>query len=273
MPAKTGDIEPSTGPVQPLGARSCIYEGTVRHRRYEPVGHAFSYRIYSLYLDLEDLPRLLPDDWFWSTRHWSLVRFRRSDHLGPSGTPLATAVRDLVEQELGFRPGGAIRLLTQPRHVGFAMNPLSLYFCFDDDAATERLSAVVAEVNNTPWGEQHCYVLPAEDGVQGFEHPKAFHVSPFLDMDLTYRWWVTVPSDRLSVSIEDRSPSGRIFDAHMSLRRRPLNRSTLAKFTLRYPAMTAKVVAAIYFEALRLWWKRCPYYPHPRSRSAEVARR
>jgi uncharacterized protein len=243
---------------------SALYEGTVRHRRLTPRPHAFTYRVFLCYLDLDELPSLFDGRWFWSARRPAPVWFRRADYLGDPSVPLDTAVRDLVEERTGRRPTGPIRLLTHLRTLGYVQNPVSFYYCFAADG--ETLETVVAEVTNTPWGERHAYVIarPVVGSVsRTIRFPKAFHVSPFLPMELAYEWRFTLPGERLTVAMADLSDGERVFEAALDLERRPITGRSLASALLRFPWMTARVVAAIYWQAFRLWWRGTPFYPHP----------
>src|SRR5271165_3064736 len=206
--------------------QSCFYQGTVRHRRWIPVPHAFRFRLFLVYVDLAELDLLFGRRGIWSTRWPALARFRRRDHLGDPRQPLEQSVRDLVGSRLGFRPSGPIRLLTHFRYCGFLMNPVSLYYCFNSGG--EFVEAVVAEVNNTPWNEQHCYVLDTRGRTTGDRleatHPKAFHVSPFLSLAMDYHWRLNTPSERLVVHIENLAPGEKKpFDATLVLFRTPLS--------------------------------------------------
>ena len=187
-----------------MNVQSCIYEGRVRHRRFSPVRHEFEYRLFLLYVDLGELPVIFQRRWFWSVNGPNVAWFRRSDHVGPDSQPLAESVRDLVEARLGQRPTGPIRLLTHFRYFGFAMNPISLYYCFDDQ---ERVEFVVAEVTNTPWGEQHCYVIDAR-GQRGSAirscAQKELHVSPFMELAFDYEFRLTPPVASLVAHLENQ---------------------------------------------------------------------
>ncbi len=175
-------------------------------------------------------------------------------------------MRKLVHEQAGFRPTGPIRLLTHLRHFGYYMAPLSLFYCFDTSG---HVTAVVAEVVNTPWRERHCYVLSDSNRMARQSSPlrfrtaKEFHVSPFLDMDYEYRWQLNEPDQQLQVEIANYKQGRRTFDASLSLQRRELTRGNVVRMLVHYPWMSARVVTAIYFQALRLWMKRCPFYPHP----------
>ena len=250
--------------------KSCIYEGQVRHRRFSPRRHEFSYRLYLMYLDLDELPGLFDRYWLWSARRFNLAWFRRSDHFGDASQSLKQSVREKLYQHTGVLAEGPIRLLTHCRYFGFGFNPVSFYYCYDkDDTQVEN---IIAEVNNTPWGEQYCYVLTEVDNVTETQGPgkhkqykpvKDFHVSPFMPMNIDYDWRFNHPDQRLTVHMQNFIEADKLFDATLDLEYKPITSINMARVLIQYPVVTMKVVFGIYYEALRLILKKIPFYDHP----------
>ena len=245
---------------------SCFYEGQVSHRRFAPREHSFKYRIFYLYLDLDELDKVFNKRWFWSTKKPAFARFCESDHFCEDNKTLKQTISDLVENSTGNRPTGPIRLLTHLRYFGYVFNPVSFYYCFNKDDT--RVETIVAEVNNTPWGERHLYVLPDKDNIaegrhMQFNREKQFHVSPFMPMDIDYDWVFSVPDKTLSVHMKNYRTEEKIFDATLGLKRKPITALNSASMLTRYPFMTLKVIFAIYWQALRLIIKKVPLFDHP----------
>jgi hypothetical protein len=220
-----------------------------------------------MFLDLAELPELFDIHPLWSYERFNLACFRRRDHFGDPQLPMDHAVADLVEDQLGARPTGPIRLLTHLRYFGHCFNPASFYYCYDP--SDTRVETIVVEIHNTPWGERYCYVLGAEQNKHPVRHwrrhqfAKAFHVSPFIDMKIRYDWRFRVPNGSLQVHMIDYQEGEKLFDASLSLRRREISRGSLTNVILRYPLMTGKVIVMIYWQALRLIFKKTPFYTHP----------
>ena len=249
---------------------SAIYQGTIRHRRSFPVPHDFEYPIFLSYIDLAELKQAFGKHWLYSTSGRNVVEFRRSDFFGDAKVDLKQAVLDKVEQDTGQRPAGPVRLLTHLRQFGLSFNPVSFYYCFDADGQT--LHSILAEITNTPWGERFAYALPVKSAqAHGTSlhwlFQKQFHVSPFLPMQMGYDWRFQVPAEHLRVHMDcfsqDEPGTPKQFDATLVLRRLPWTSLNLSKSLLRFPFITLSVMWKIYWQALRLKWKRNPFYDHP----------
>ncbi len=270
------DAQPELAAAPTLA--SAIYEGTLRHRRHAPHAHAFAYRLFMMYLDLGEIELAFERHRFWSVDRTNLAEFRRSDYFGDAATPLDVAVRDRAEARTGRRPAGPIRMLTHLRYFGYVFNPVTFYYCFAHDG--ETLEVIVAEITNTPWRERHAYVLPVSDAVYSGANrtwlfAKRFHVSPFMAMEHDYRWRFNVPNDVLRVHMDvlcrdGASPPERRFDATLSLQRRSLDSTGLARVLMRHPAMTLKIIGAIHWQALRTRLAGNPVHCHPNRRGARV---
>ena len=244
---------------------SGLYVGTLRHRRYTPVPHAFTYRTAMVLLDVDRIPDLMAVSRLTSHNRWNWASFDDRDHLGDPAVPLRLRVlADARDAGLDL-PDGPIVLLTHLRYLGYCFNPVSFFYVFDRSAT---LRFVLAEVNNTAGGSHRYWLQPDDEGASTFRAStrKTMTVSPFMADDLRYRFLFTRPADRLVAHIEaSQAGEGLVLDATLSLDRRPWNRAEIRRQLLEHPVMTAKVTAGIHWEALRLWWKGVPVVSVPRA--------
>lgn len=232
-----------------------------------PTEHEFSYPLFMMYLDLDEVPEVFDGKWCWSARGPAAAWFRRRDYMGDGSTDLAESVRNEAERLTGTRPAGAIRMLTNLRYLGVVMNPVTFYYCFPPEC--EHPDIILAEITNTPWRERHTYALHSgttSGGVTETAHrfPKDFHVSPFMSMDQEYVWHMSSPHERLTVHMENLEGDRKLFDATLRLKREEISSASLAGALLRFPWMSARIAAGIYWQALRLRAKRTPFHRHPR---------
>ncbi|MDX1710501.1 MAG: DUF1365 domain-containing protein [Rhodovibrionaceae bacterium] len=249
---------------QPPKLESRLYFGRVMHKRLRPFTHRFDYRVFSMLIDLDELPLLDRVPGFAVDRA-GLFSFHSKDHGARDGSALRPWIdARLAEHGLDLA-GGAVRVLCFPRVLGYVFNPLSIWFCHHRDG---RLVAVLYEVRNT-FGDLHCYLIPVapdqQDGTQPIRQgcAKGFYVSPFIGMAADYRFRLRLPDDRLSVLIRQSVPEGELLIASQTGRRRAFTGPHLLTAFFRYPLMTAKVMGAIHWQALRLWLKGARFNRRP----------
>ena len=181
-----------------LSVSDYIYTGTIRHRRFVPFDHFFSYRIFMVYFDISKVEQILKKSWFWNVNKPSIVSFYREDYHGNQEQSLDDAVRSTIYQKTGRILKGPIRILTHLRYFGYCFNPVSFYYCFNKNDSQVEL--IMAEITNTPWNERHCYFITNKKNKNFKENlKKKFHVSPFWDMDHDYEWLFSQAEDNLNV--------------------------------------------------------------------------
>ena len=232
------------------------------HRRLTPRHHRFKYSVFALLLDLDELPALDRDLHLFTCNRRGLFSFRDSDH-GPANGEEPRDLRrwlDGLLADAGIAARGARRVLCYPRILGFVFNPLSVWFCHDEDGA---LKAIVYEVHNT-YEERHAYVLAVGENTRLIRHgcAKSFYVSPFLSRDCRYQFRIRPPGEDIAVAIHEEEAGRPILNASFAGERRPLTDGTLLKMLFAYPLMTLKVIVAIHFEAVRLMLKGVRRHPH-----------
>lgn len=230
-----------------LTQASALYRGRVTHTRLKPIRHRLGYRIFMLLLDLDELPALSKRLWAFGHNRAGLISFFDRDH--GDGSP--GTLKEQITRKSGIA-GGKIYALCMPRVFGYVFNPLTVYFCTGED---DRVHTLVYEVNNT-FGERHFYTLGVGEGEHiAQECDKAFRVSPFMEMDLRYRFNVDRPGDKIAVNIVASDDKGPMLTASFTGARRELSSATIMRELIAHPAMTLKVIAAIHWEAIFIWLK------------------
>lgn len=249
-----------------------LYFGKVMHKRLKPVVHELSYSVFSILVDPDQLAEMDGTLRLFGHNRWAPVSLHDRDYGRRDGSTIRSWVEEALHSQGIDLHGAPLRLLTFPRLWGYAFNPLSLHFCYGHDGA---LRAILYEVSNT-FGESHGYLIPVEEAGNETvrqETRKVFHVSPFLEMDCRYRFAVRPPDDRLAIQIrQSDSSDAPLLMARHTGRGRDLTDRAIATAIARHPLMTAKVVAGIHWEALRLWLKGARFHSKPPRPAAHVTR-
>jgi DUF1365 family protein len=251
-------------------SKSMAYSGFVSHLRHRPKKHLLKYRVFYLLLNLGELEKLDRKLKLFSYNRPGIFSFYDIDHGARDGTSLVSWVfKTLKKAEIDIE-GGRVMLMCLPRMLGYVFNPVSIYFCYNKD---DSLNAILYEVNNT-FGESHTYVVPiGNDGLTTLKHSfdKVFYVSPFVSMDCIYNMAITPPDRGLSITMEEADIEGPLLVAVFRGKGESLTNIFLSLALIRYPFMTIKVIAGIYWEAFNLWRKRIPIFHHQPTKSASVS--
>ena len=246
--------------------KSSLYFGEVRHHRRIPKKHAFCYKVFMVHLFTDEINKVFKKNIFWSANRKNLSSFNRKDYHKPEEDDLAKAVRKTMSDQLGEPVRGPVSIITHLRTFGYCFNPVSFYYCWDEDKKTPH--TLMAEITNTPWHERYakCFKLDQlKDQTTTHEFKKEFHVSPFIGMDINYDWRFKGPAEHFKVDMMLKEKDQLFFTAHLNMKHKPFNSFNMNWALTRFPLLTFRITFGIYWHALLLRLKGCRFYPHPKN--------
>lgn len=234
---------------------SAMYQGKVNHRRFTPKSHSFTYSYCMWLIDVDEVAQLNERFTLFGQKKWRPIRFNFADHLANVTDPaqFKARIKTKVEELGGHWQGEKLMMMTQVRMMGMYFSPVNFHFCFDGDTCRYML----AEVSNTPWLEKHWYLVDLDCGV----NEKDFHVSPFMPIEQDYKWRVKLPQDTFFAHIENWQKN-KVFDATLKMQRVELTNSNILKTFIRFPIIAVSTVAAIYWQAAKMFVKGFKFYSY-----------
>lgn len=239
-----------------MALSSAVYSGEVRHRRFGDKPHRFNYGMYMMAIDLDELDSVCQQSLVFGNKWYNPIRFCEKDYLKSEPGTLKQRISNKVQQLGGKWQGEKVVMMAQCRCLGIYFSPINFYFCYDTQGDCQYL---LAEVSNTPWNQRHYYLI---DLAGSCKTDKVFHVSPFMEMNMQYHWKIMAPQSKVMVHIENHQQT-KVFDATLAMSRQEITPKSLLKTWLSTPMMTGKMIVGIYWQALKLFWKRVPFIAHP----------
>lgn len=248
--------------------KACFCSGSVVHHRLSPIPHRFKYHMSWCLFDLDSLDELFAQSKFWSINKFNIVTLKNRDYINTSEDSIKQKAMALIQKRTQNEFKGKIFLFTHPRYLGFGFNSVNFYFCYEKN----NLIYIISEINNTPWKQKHLYFHNIQDSHLNtnmhkadyvFEFQKDFHISPFVDMNIDYIWKFNVNLEKLSVAMKLKHETKTLMHVNLQTKLQPILKTNQISWTIRQPFQALKMFIGIYWQALKLWYKRVPFFSHP----------